>query len=200
MLVCIASGIAFSEIYPDVAMSWVPQNGWVLESREKATEAFSALYSDMQLIMKSRSTNIVTLESFNEILSLTNTIYNTEYENDDGDTFTLKDFCNKNQYGYCVPDLHPLIFFETYSSSMYDLSALTTDAQVLTAVQAGKVMRTSALGIPVRITSLFGETTPSTVTQDLSTGTNDLTAAVASRIMFSVRTNSDSELHNWNGV
>ena len=200
MLVLFVSGLAYSETYPDVPISWVPQNGWSLESREKSTEAFSAGFTAMQFIVRSRAGNILTLDQFNEILSLTNTIYNTEYTDDDGNTYTYKDFCFKNMYGYCVPRQHPLAFFETYSSSMYDLSALTTDAQVLTAVQAGRVMRTSALAVPVQISPLFGETTPSTVTQDLTTGANDLTAAVATRLIFNARTTSDSELANWNRV
>ena len=80
---------------------------------------------------------------------------------------------------------------------MYDLSALTTDAHVLAGVQAG-VARKSASGLfyPIRISGLFGETTPSTVTQNSATSANDITAAKASRINYQVKTTSEDALRS----
>ena len=84
---------------------------------------------------------------------------------------------------------------------MYDLSALTSDAQLLAGVQAG-VNRKSALGLffPVSISGLFAETTPSNVTQNSATNANDIKAAKATRISYEVKTKTEDDLRNWDGV
>ena len=142
------------------------------------------------------------MSSFNELLSLTNKIYNAEYTNDDGETFTIRDFCFSNGYGYCVAAQHPLAFFETYSSSMYDLSAVTSDAQIVAKVQTGRSVKIAGgyFYFPIRISGLFGETTPSTVTQNSATDVNDITAANATRISLQVKTTSEESLRNWVGL
>ena len=73
-LILLISGFAFVDSYSDALFSWVPANGWVYESRKKADTAYSATYNGISFILKTKQTNLLTLSSFNEILSLTNTI------------------------------------------------------------------------------------------------------------------------------
>ena len=135
------SCFAFVENYADSLFSWVPQNGWIKESRERAIDAYSATYGSIGFIIKSKQSSLLTLNSFNDILGLTNAIYNAEYKNDDGDSFTLRDFCLTNGYGYCIPSWHPLVFYDTYSSNMFDLTGVTSDSQIVTKVQTGQSVK-----------------------------------------------------------
>ena len=73
-LILLTTGFAFVQGYSDPLLSWVPQNGWVMESRKKGDTAYSATYNSISFVVKSKQTNLLTLSSFNEILSLTNEI------------------------------------------------------------------------------------------------------------------------------
>ena len=91
-LALLISGFAFVQTYPDSTFNWAAQNGWVLESNLKAVDAYSGTFAGLSLIIESKQSNLLTVSAYNELLSLTNEIYNAQYTNDDGETYTIRDF------------------------------------------------------------------------------------------------------------
>ena len=83
--------------------------------------------------MKESDENMLTLSSFRELKRIHDAIETAKgtYE---GTTYRLKNFCVKNSFGNCVASSSPLLPFETVSGSMFDLSGLTSDADVVKGV------------------------------------------------------------------
>ena len=199
LLVPFVVALLYRLSYSNQLRIWASRSGFAAESYDSIKELYGFDVDGVSFIvtMKQSDANMLTIAAFHEIEQLHEAIAQAQSSHN-GNTYRLHTFCAKNSFGNCFAQSSPLLVFDTLSSSMFDLSGVSTDADVVAAVQAGKVLRSATLPInqPIQTSRIFGGTTPETL-QEVLSGGSDITAAKAAQINYRVLLRDDSAHDNW---
>ena len=124
--------LMYRQTYASQLKIWASRSGFAAESFDSIKELYGFDVSGVSFIvtMKKSDANLLTAAAFLEIKQLHDEIAQAEaiYE---GNSYRLDSFCATNNYGNCFAIESPLLYFDTISSSMFDLTGVTSDTSVV---------------------------------------------------------------------